>query len=64
VPDGSDVLIRGRGFGHGVGLCQEGAMKMAKSGYSFEQIALYYFPSVRIVNLEEEQFYMQLKSGL
>jgi peptidoglycan hydrolase-like amidase len=39
-------------------------MKMAKSGYSFEQIALYYFPSVRIVNLEEEQFYMQLKSGL
>jgi peptidoglycan hydrolase-like amidase len=39
-------------------------MKMAKSGYSFEQIALYYFPGVRIVNLEEEQFYMQLKSGL
>ena len=64
VPDGNDVLIRGRGFGHGVGLCQEGAMKMAKLGYSFEQIALYYFPGVRIVNLEEEQFYLQLKSGL
>ena len=63
-PDGTDVLIRGRGFGHGVGLCQEGAMKMAKSGYSFEQIALYYFPNVRIVNFEEEQFYLQLKSGL
>lgn len=59
TPDGTDVLIRGRGFGHGVGLCQEGAMKMAKSGYGFEQIALFYFPKVKIINYQEDQFYKQ-----
>lgn len=59
TPDGTDVLIRGRGFGHGVGLCQEGAMKMAKSGFSFEQIAVFYFPKIKIINLEEDQFYKQ-----
>lgn len=59
TPDGTDVLIRGRGFGHGVGLCQEGAMKMARLGYSFEQIAIFYFPKVKIINYQEDQFYKQ-----
>lgn len=58
-PDGTDVLIHGRGFGHGVGLCQEGAMKMARLGYNYEQIAVYYFPKIKIVNYQEIQFYRQ-----
>jgi stage II sporulation protein D len=58
-PEGMDVVIRGRGFGHGVGLCQEGAMRMAKYGYNFQQIAVYYFPGVHIVKLEQESFFKQ-----
>ncbi|MEX1003539.1 MAG: SpoIID/LytB domain-containing protein [Crocinitomicaceae bacterium] len=47
-PEGDDVILEGRGFGHGVGLCQEGAMNMAKSGYTFEQILKFYFSRVKL----------------
>lgn len=40
---GEDILLKGRGFGHGVGLCQEGAINMAKLGYKYEEILNYYF---------------------
>jgi stage II sporulation protein D len=58
-PEGAEVVIKGRGFGHGVGLCQEGAMKMAKYGYNYLQIAKFYFPGIRVVNYSEERFYKQ-----
>jgi stage II sporulation protein D len=58
-PEGTDVVIRGRGFGHGVGLCQEGAMKMAKYGYNYLQIAQYYFPNVFFKNIGNESFFKQ-----
>lgn len=58
-PEGQEVVLRGRGFGHGVGLCQEGAMKMAKYGYNFLQIALYYFPGVRVINIQDKIFFNQ-----
>jgi len=63
-PEGSDVVLRGRGYGHGVGLCQEGAMKMAKYKYSYLQILLYYFPGVRVVNYVEQQFFNQQVNGV
>lgn len=63
-PEGEDVVISGRGFGHGVGLCQEGAMKMAKSGFSYEQIALFYFPGIHLVNKSEELYFKQKGSGM
>lgn len=57
--EGNKVKIEGRGFGHGVGLCQEGAMEMAKQGYTYRQIAYYYFNDVFIVNLDRLQFFSQ-----
>lgn len=56
---GNEVLIKGRGFGHGVGLCQEGAMQMAKSGFNYKQIALFYFENVRIINEFNQYFFQQ-----
>ncbi|MEN9702090.1 MAG: hypothetical protein RIR55_1432 [Bacteroidota bacterium] len=41
---GQEMILYGKGFGHGVGLCQEGAMQMAKKGYTFDQILRYYYP--------------------
>lgn len=43
------VLLKGRGFGHGVGLCQEGAIEMAKHNYTFSEIIRYYYPGTRII---------------
>ncbi len=42
--DKGEVVFRGRGFGHGVGLCQWGAQALAKQGYDFRKILLHYFP--------------------
>lgn len=61
-PEGDEVVIKGRGFGHGVGLCQEGAMKMAKLGFTYEQIALFYFPGVHLVNCADERYFKQKNS--
>lgn len=58
-PEGDVVVLRGRGYGHGVGLCQEGAMKMAKYHFNYIQIALYYFPGVKVVNLNQLQYFSQ-----
>lgn len=51
--DSATVLLNGRGFGHGVGLCQEGAMKMAKNGKTYKEILNYYFTGVHVVNMDE-----------
>ncbi len=58
-PEGDEIVLKGRGYGHGVGLCQEGAIKMAKYGYDFRQISRFYFPGTNIVNYESELFFSQ-----
>ena len=45
------AFISGRGYGHGVGLCQCGAQAMAREGKSPSQILLHYYPGSRIVNV-------------
>jgi stage II sporulation protein D len=57
--DGEYVLLKGKGYGHGVGLCQEGAMNMAKSGLNYAQILRYYFQGSRIKNYLEEVYFRQ-----
>jgi stage II sporulation protein D len=51
-PDGDSMKITGRGYGHGVGLCQEGAMVMAERGFSFNDIITFYFRDVMITGME------------
>lgn len=45
---GSNFVFRGSGFGHGLGLCQEGAHIMAERGAGYRQILQKYFPATRI----------------
>lgn len=45
---GDEVILRGRGWGHGVGLCQIGAAVMAEQGYTYRQILTYYYHGVEI----------------
>jgi stage II sporulation protein D len=41
-------IFTGRGLGHGLGLCQYGAMEMARQGYSYREILWHYFPGIKI----------------
>ena len=43
--NGACFLIKGAGWGHGVGLCQIGAAMMGEKGYTYEQILSHYYPS-------------------
>ena len=40
--------LHGKGWGHGVGLCQIGAAVMGQQGYSYEQILLHYYRGAEI----------------
>lgn len=51
------IVIEGRGYGHGVGLCQEGAMNMAKRGFTYDQILQYYYQNIHLVNLSVIDFF-------
>ncbi|MBO4361476.1 MAG: SpoIID/LytB domain-containing protein [Paludibacteraceae bacterium] len=46
--DGTDFVLRGKGWGHGVGLCQIGAAVMADKGMTYEQILTHYFPGAQL----------------
>jgi stage II sporulation protein D len=47
------ILIHGKGYGHGVGMSQEGAMEMARQGYSCSDILRFYFYNVQIVEIAD-----------
>ena len=46
-------VLRGAGWGHGVGLCQIGAAVMGEKGYSYKQILMHYFKGAAITKLYE-----------
>ncbi|HLG29784.1 MAG TPA: SpoIID/LytB domain-containing protein [Candidatus Brocadiales bacterium] len=45
---GHVIKFSGRGWGHGVGLCQYGAQGMAEKGYKWSEILKYYYPEIEI----------------
>ncbi|HEX2270613.1 MAG TPA: SpoIID/LytB domain-containing protein, partial [Pyrinomonadaceae bacterium] len=45
---GSAFVFHGSGFGHGLGLCQEGAHVMAERGFTYRQILTKYFPGTSV----------------
>ena len=45
------VVVSGAGSGHGVGLCQTGALGMARTGKSAEQILMHYYRGVELKRL-------------
>lgn len=47
----TDFTFRGAGFGHGVGMCQTGAMGMAAQGKSFRDILGHYYSGIEIRKL-------------
>ncbi len=48
----TQISARGGGFGHGIGLCQIGALEMAQQGFSAREILQHYYPGSQIKRLE------------
>ena len=46
--EGDEIVLRGRGWGHGVGLCQIGAAVMSSQGYAYREILGHYYPGANI----------------
>ncbi len=42
------ITVKGKGFGHGVGLCQVGALRKARSGWQWRDILTTYYPGISI----------------
>jgi len=50
---GNRIKFYGRGWGHGVGMCQWGAKGMAEKGANYRQILQYYYPQTKIEKWED-----------
>jgi len=49
---GDSILVSGRGYGHGVGLCQDGAKAMAEKKVTYDKITGFYYPGTRITDVK------------
>tara|TARA_B100001287_G_scaffold125390_1_gene105673 strand:+ start:9880 stop:11043 length:1164 start_codon:yes stop_codon:yes gene_type:complete len=52
------LTFKGKGFGHGVGLSQEGAMKMIDLGYGFLDVLRFYYTDVHLIDMRMRDFYI------
>lgn len=48
--DGNTVILNGKGYGHGIGMSQEGAMQMARSSKRYDEIIAFYYAGVQVVS--------------
>jgi len=55
VMKGYYVDLVGKGWGHGVGMCQWGALGMARQQFNYRQILSYYYPQSVLMNYHELQ---------
>lgn len=46
--EGTDFILKGAGWGHGVGLCQIGAAVMGAKGYDYSEILKHYFKGITL----------------
>jgi stage II sporulation protein D len=52
-PEGDSILVWGKGYGHGIGMSQEGAMKMARDGFLYTDILQFYFHEIRLMDYRD-----------
>lgn len=48
-PEGDSIEISGRGYGHGVGMCQFGALEMARRGKNYREILYHYYRGAKVI---------------
>lgn len=56
--NGDKVVFKGNGFGHAVGLSQEGAMNMVDLGYSYTDVLHFYYSNVFLIDFDRRLYYL------
>lgn len=51
------VLFVGHGYGHGLGMPQEGAMRMVKFGYKYQDVLNFYYQDIQLIDLHKLNFF-------
>ncbi len=51
-PNGNSITFEGKGYGHGVGLCQWSALQMARDGKNYKEILSFFYPGTKIEQYE------------
>lgn len=51
---GASMIFEGKGYGHGVGLCQWSALQMAKEGKKYREILSFFYPGTKIKTYESK----------
>ena len=54
--------VKGRGSGHGIGLSQWGAYKLAERGYSYLNIIQYYYKNIYIKDIKDIHYKLARKN--
>lgn len=49
--DGDYLVIKGKGYGHGVGMSQDGAIEMSRRGYSYKDIINFYYSGIELESI-------------
>ena len=52
VQNGNTVNVNNKGYGHGVGMSQYGALGMAQNGYTYDEILEHYYSNTKISKLK------------
>ncbi len=52
---GESIEFKGRGFGHGVGMCQWGAQRWARNGKNFKEILSHYYPNAQLEKVSSQR---------
>ena len=45
---GGNYIIKGGGYGHGIGMSQNGANEMAKAGKTYDEILQFFYPGTEV----------------
>ncbi len=56
--DGDEAIFEGRGFGHGIGMSQNGAIGMALEDFTYDEILHWYYTDIEILGFEESEDYV------
>jgi stage II sporulation protein D len=51
-PADDSLTVSGRGYGHGVGLCQDGAKAMAEKRVTYDKIISFYYPGTAVTDIK------------
>lgn len=50
--DNDNIYITSKGYGHGVGMSQYGALELARQGYKYDEILKYYYQGTEITKID------------